>query len=103
MLTISNKPFETQSRWERTQQPIHSSSQPADNLRLLAALDAGWQITETADFLAHGMNAEGRGYLLTLYNPRLHLTREMNTMHSPEMDALLAFEGVPGFQHQTTY
>lgn len=82
------------------QQPVHGSTQPADTLRLLAALDEGWQIAETADYLAHGLNAEGRGYILTLFHPRQLLTREWQVARSPEMDALLAFESVPGFAIQ---
>ena len=82
-------------RWERIQQPVHGSGHAADYLRLLAALDEGWQIIEAADLLAHGTNAEGRGYLLTLMHPRRLLTREWNVIRSPEIDLLLAHEHVP--------
>ena len=98
MLNTQNAPLETTQRWERLQQPVHGSAHSSDYLRLLAALDEGWRILEVADFLAHGKNAEGRGYLLTLAHPRLMLTREWNVARSPEVTALLAFEGVPGFQ-----
>jgi hypothetical protein len=97
MLNTSNKHMEHSTRWERTQQPVHGTGNPSDYLRLLAALDEGWQIVEAAYFLAQGANAEGRGYLLTLMHPRRLLTREWNVIRSPEVDALLAFEGVPGF------
>jgi hypothetical protein len=83
------------ARWDGMQQPVHGTAYAADTLRLLAALDAGWQIVEAADMLAHGANAEGRGYVLTLMHPRRLLTREWNVMASPEMDALLAHEVVP--------
>jgi len=102
MLTISNNQTENQTRWERIQQPVHGSGYPADALRLLAAMDEGWQIVETTDYLAQGHNAEGRGYLLTLLHPRRLLTREWSVARSPEMDALLAFEGVPGFRIQNS-
>jgi len=102
LITTSNHYVETQTHWESLQQPVHGSSQPADTLRLLAALDAGWQIAETADYLAHGLNAEGRGYMLTLFHPRLLLTREWEVARSPEMDELLSFEGVPGFRMRPT-
>ena len=98
MLNIQNTPLKTAQRWERLQQPVHGSAHSADYLRLLAALDEGWRILEAADFLAHGQNAEGRGYLLTLAHPRLLLTREWDVERSPEVTALLAFEGVPGFR-----
>ena len=85
------------NHWDRLQQPVHGASQQADTLRLLAALDEGWQIQEAAQYLAHGSNAEGSGYLLTLYNPKRRLTREWNAARSEDLDAILAFEGVPGY------
>jgi hypothetical protein len=99
MLNTSNKPIELSTRWDHTQQPIHGTGySTSDYLRLLAALDEGWQIGEVAEILAHGANAEGRGYMLTLMHPRRLLTREWSVMRSPEVDALLAFERVPGFK-----
>jgi hypothetical protein len=90
--------FETTPRWESLQQPVHGSGRCSDDyLRLLAALDEGWQIVESADFLAHGTNTEGQGFLLTLMHPRRHLTREWSLVRSLEVETLLAFEGVPGF------
>jgi hypothetical protein len=96
MLTKLNDQTETINRWERIQQPVHGTGQAADALRLLAALDEGWQIVESADYLAHGNNAEGRGYILTLLHPHRLLTREWSVARSPEIASLLAFEGVPG-------
>jgi len=98
MLNTSNQLIENSTRWERVQQPVHGTGRSSDYLRLLAALDEGWQIVETADFLAQGANAEGQGYLLTLMHPRRLLTREWSVPSSPEVTALLAFEGVPGFK-----
>jgi hypothetical protein len=95
MLNTLKATLTTGARWDAMQQPVHGSAHTADYLRLLAALDEGWQIVEAADMLAHGTNAEGRGYLLTLMHPRRSLTREWNVMRSPEMDALLAYEVVP--------
>lgn len=95
MLTTLNPTLKINPRWDAIQQPVHGSAHAADYLRLLAALDEGWQISEAADMLAHGKNAEGRGYVLTLMHPRRLLTREWNVMRSPEVDALLAHEAVP--------
>jgi hypothetical protein len=97
MLNSQNTPAETVHRWDSLEQPVHGSAHSAETLRLLAALDQGWQILEAADFLACGRNAEGRGYLLTLTHPRMRLTLEWQVADNPEMRALLAFEGVPGF------
>ena len=97
MLNSLNHAMEYSTRWERTQQPVHGTGHSSDYLRLLAALDEGWKIVEAADILAHGANAEGRGYLLTLMHPHGLLTREWSMLRSPEVNALLAFEGVPGF------
>jgi hypothetical protein len=98
MLNSQNTPLENNTRrWERLQQPVHGSGLAAEYLRLLAALDEGWSILEMADFLAHGKNAEGRGYLLTLAHSRPMRTRKWEVAHSPEMEALLACEAVPGY------
>jgi hypothetical protein len=82
--------------WERLQQPVHGASQQADVLRMLAALDEGWQILDVANYLAHGSNAEGRGYLLTLYHPQRRMTRECNVGYSAGMEALLATQRAAG-------
>ena len=104
MLNTQNATLHIGTLWDSIQQPVHGSSHAADHLRLLAALpapvpqvqvDEGWQIVEAADMLAHGKNAEGRGYLLLLMNPRRLLTCEWSVMHSPEVDALLAHELAP--------
>jgi hypothetical protein len=95
MLNTLSKTLQLGSRWDAIQQPVHGTAHMADHLRLLAALDEGWQIVEAAEMLAHGVNAEGRGYVLTLMHPRRFLTREWNVMRSPQMDALLAHEAVP--------
>lgn len=93
MLNTPTTPLENARRWENRQQSMHG----ADYLRLLAALDEGWRIVEAAKYLAHGNNAEGRGYQLTLMHPRRMLTREWDIACGPEVEALLAFESVPGF------
>jgi hypothetical protein len=98
MLNIQKVPLENTRRLKSLQPAASQSTSSADDYRrLLAALDEGWRIMEAAKFLAHGRNAEGRGYLLTLAHPRLMLTREWDVAGSPEMDELLAFESVPGF------
>jgi hypothetical protein len=95
MLNTLNTTMQISARWDRIQQPVHGSAHSADYLRLLAALDEGWQIVEAAELLAHGSNAEGRGYLLTLMHSRRLLTREWSVARSPEIDQLLAHEHVP--------
>jgi hypothetical protein len=95
MLDIMNATMKIGTRWESLQQPIHGSAHAADYLRLLAALDEGWQIMEAAEMLAHGKNSEGSAYVLTLMHSRRLLTCEWNVIRSPELDALLAHEVVP--------
>jgi hypothetical protein len=97
MLNTHNYQPKVTPRWESSQQPAQGSEQSSDYLRLRTALDEGWRILEVTNFLAHGKNAEGRGYLLTLAHPRLSLVREWNVARRPEIVALLALEGVPGF------
>lgn len=80
--------------WERMQQPVHGGNQHADLLRLLAALDDGWQILEVANYLARGLNSEGKGYLLTLYHPGRRQTREWNVTAAAGIEKILEFEGV---------
>lgn len=98
MIATRKKQAGVSDRWEHVQQPVHGTGQPADYFRLLAALDEGWQIVETAEYLAHGTNAEGHSYLLTLLHPHRLLTREWTVTYSPEMEALLGIEGVPGLR-----
>jgi hypothetical protein len=95
MLNTLNATTQIGTRWDCIQQPVHGSTHAADYLRLLAALDEGWQIVKTADLLAHGANAEGRGYLLTLMNSHRFLTREWSVARNPEVDLLLARELAP--------
>jgi hypothetical protein len=40
--------------WSSLQQPLHATTLPEDYLRLLAALDDGWQILEAARLSARG-------------------------------------------------
>ena len=98
MLITHDNQNNASNQWEHLQQPVHGNNQQADTLTLLAALDEGWQIQEAAKYLAHGKNAEGRGYLLTLYNPKRGQTHEWTVASSKDIDALLSFEGIPGFK-----
>jgi hypothetical protein len=93
MLITTNNRNNLFNQWEGLQQPMHGNHHQADTMRLLAALDEGWQILETANYLAHGLNAEGLGYLLTLYNPKLGQTRELSIVHNQDIEAILKFEG----------
>ena len=99
MLTTTKTQNNIFTDWDHLQQPVHGAQHQADTLRLLAALDEGWQIQEAANYLAHGTNAEGLGYLLTLYHPKRGQTRECSVSQSADMDALLTFENVTGIFH----
>ncbi|HEY3310050.1 MAG TPA: hypothetical protein VGK00_00285 [Anaerolineales bacterium] len=97
MLHTITKQSNKRGSWELMRKPLNQVDAQADTHRLTAKLNEGWQILETASYLAHGRNTEGNGYLLTLYHPRLGLSREWSVKRSPEMDALLAFEAAPGY------
>jgi len=57
---------------------------------MIEALDKGWMISDVANVLAHGQNDEGRGYLVTLAEPKNHLSREMYLPYSLEAETFLA-------------
>ena len=99
MLNTINYQTNIFNKWDFMQQPVHGDKHQADTLRLLAALDEGWQIQEVANYLARGSNAEGLGYLITLYHSKRGQTREWTVLQSSDMDALLAVENVPGVSH----
>jgi hypothetical protein len=90
MLTTNH--FNLHTRWEGLQQPVHGSARRADTLRLLAALDEGWQIRATAETRTHDRQDERHGYRLTLVHPRRAQTLELNLHASPEVQALLNHE-----------
>jgi hypothetical protein len=58
-------------------------------------LDQGWIISEAAQMLAHGLNDENSGYILTLTDPTGRFMRETFVSRSAEMDSLLKQEFVP--------
>jgi hypothetical protein len=92
---LHNSTIETENIWSRLQQPAHASQLPADYMRLLSALDEGWIIVEATQMLASGRNDEGRGYLLTLIHKGKLIVREITVARTLQIDALLAYEGVP--------
>ena len=62
---------------------------------IIEALDAGWAISDVATVLARGKNDEGRGFLVTLVEPKIHLSREVYLSYSPEAEALLNQAAMP--------
>ncbi len=97
-MLVSDNSIQYVHSWEQLQQATYSTKSQAETSQLLAALDEGWQIQETATYLAHGSNAEELGYLLTLYHPRRNRIQEMNVDHGPGIEAILAMQAVPGYQ-----
>ena len=93
MLNLHNQ--QTEISWAGLHQQAHATDLPADYLRLLAALDEGWQIAEASYLLAHGRNNEGRAYQLTLIHQTKPIVREMTVAQNLKVDALLEHEGVP--------
>ncbi len=60
-----------------------------DFFTINGALREGWQILESANYLARGRNNEGSGYLITLYHPARNQVRQTSVLASQEMDNLL--------------
>ena len=58
--------------------------------KVIEALKAGWTVSDFATVLAHGQNDEGRGFLVTLVEPKIHMSREVYLPYSTETEALLA-------------
>jgi hypothetical protein len=56
---------------------------------MIEALDKGWTLSNVANVLAHGQNDEGRGFIVTLAEPKQHLSRELYMPYSPEAETFL--------------
>jgi hypothetical protein len=57
--------------------------------KMKEALNSGWTIADVATVLAHGKNDEGRGFLVTLMEPKKHLSRQVYLPYSPDTERLL--------------
>ena len=53
------------------------------------AIQKGWTVSDVANVLAHGQNDEGRGFLVTLMEPKIHMSRQVYLPYSPETEILL--------------
>lgn len=62
---------------------------------VIEALKSGWTIANVATVLAHGQNDEGRGFLITLMEPKNHLSRKMYLPYSIETETLLNCVSMP--------
>jgi len=60
-----------------------------DMSNFVEALDNGWTVSDVATVLAHGRNDEGRGFLVTLMEPKNHMTRQVYLPYSVETEKLL--------------
>ena len=56
---------------------------------VLKALNSGWMVSDVTTILARGMNDEGRGYLVTLLEPKTYLLQEFYLPYSLEAETLL--------------
>ena len=55
----------------------------------IEAIKKGWTVSDVANVLAHGRNDEGRGFLVTLMEPKNHMSRQVYLPYSPETEMLL--------------
>jgi hypothetical protein len=62
---------------------------------LIEALKNGWTVSDVANVLARGRNDEGRGFLVTLMEPKNHLFRKVYLPYSKETEALLNQSTMP--------
>ena len=62
---------------------------------VIEALKNGWTISTVATVLAHGQNDEGRGYLVTLMEPKNHISRKVYLPYSAETETLLNQASMP--------
>lgn len=53
------------------------------------ALNTGWMVSAVTNVLASGQNDEGRGFLVTLSQPKNHILREVYLPYSAETEKLL--------------
>ena len=58
-------------------------------------LSNGWVISEAVTLLAHGVNNENGGYILTLSDPSGRFIRETFVPRSLDVDELLKRQRVP--------
>lgn len=62
---------------------------------VIEALNTGWMVSDVTTVLARGQNDEGRGFLVKLVEPRVHMSREVYLPYTPETEALLERASVP--------
>ena len=64
-------------------------------INVITALKKGWTVSEVARVLAHGQNDEGRGFLVTLMEPKNHMSCEMYLPYSTETETFLKRVSIP--------
>ncbi|MGB7875101.1 MAG: hypothetical protein WBL25_12015 [Anaerolineales bacterium] len=62
---------------------------------MLEALKSGWTVSDVTTVLAHGRNDEGRGFLVTLMQPKNHMSRKVYLPYSAETETLLNRASLP--------
>ncbi len=80
--------------WNNYQQPIHAPHQHSGLMRLLAALDSGWQIISPAEILT--CHNEFGGQLLQVYlgHPTTSVQRELILPLNREVEQFLGEENI---------
>ena len=62
---------------------------------VIEALNKGWTISGIAKVLARGQNDEGRGFLVTLIEPKNYISHKVYLIYSVETEALLNKASMP--------
>lgn len=62
---------------------------------VIEVLNKGWTVSEIAKVLARGRNDEGRGFLVTLMEPKNYISHKVYLPYSAETEALLKRASIP--------
>ena len=90
-----NSTFSNNFRWNRLQEPAHSSGKPADLMRLLAALDAGWVIARPVRLLPCEDAFGGEFYEVILRHFATQEIHELHLMRQAGVERFLKDENIP--------
>ncbi len=84
----------TDFRWNRLQEPARPSTQSADLMRLLSALDTGWKILSPVRALECDDTHGGQALEIDLHQPATGELRQLLISRQESVEQFLGDEGV---------